>query len=258
MVVIGGIIINALVSSPAYLPPLLGRTLAGAGDTAEIFISAEQEFLEIVGDEILNRFWSWAIGAEFWREPRIDPVGFLLDGEGVHAGRKHTFEAEVHIFDQDTHRGTVGSAADGVACWDVAFAFDLFCAIKVQRDFNQAVKLTNFLNGNASLTAFCDSVELLWEALGAVWKVFHIALLALEEDDVQLVAEAVHFVIDKVAEPSWVFVHHVPRLLADCEVWNLAVCCGELPFKGRRDADYGTYDCIGFRGGNDCEFGLWF
>jgi len=256
MVVIGGIIINALVSSPAFLPPLLGGAFSGAG----VFIQPSG-VLEVVSDEVLNRFWSWTVGAEFWREPRIAAIGLLLDGEGVHARAENTFEAEVHIFDQDTHRGTISGAADCVTGWDVAFAFDLFCTIKVQRDFNQAVKLTNFLNGNASLTAFRDGVELLWEALGAVWKVFHIALLALEEDDVQLVAEAVHFVIDKVAEPSWVFVHHVARLLADGEVGNLAVCCGELAFKSRRDADDGTYNCIGFRGGNDCEFvvrGLWF
>lgn len=79
MVVIGGIIIKALVSSPAFLPPLLGRTLAGAGDTAETFISAEQQILEIVGDEVLHSFRSRTIWAELWREPRVAAVGLLLN-----------------------------------------------------------------------------------------------------------------------------------------------------------------------------------
>lgn len=79
MVVIGGIIINALVSSPAFLPPLLGRTLAGAGDTAEIFISAEREVLEIVSDEVLNSFRSRTIWRQLWREPRVAAIGLLLN-----------------------------------------------------------------------------------------------------------------------------------------------------------------------------------
>jgi len=79
MVVIGGIIIKALVSSPAFLPPLLGSTLTGAGDTAETFISAEQRVLEIVGDEILHSFGSRTIWTELWREPRVTAIGLLLD-----------------------------------------------------------------------------------------------------------------------------------------------------------------------------------
>lgn len=80
MVVIGGITIKALVSSPAFLPPLLGRTLAGAGDTAEIFISAEREVSEVVRDEVLDSFGSRTIWAELWREPRVAAIGLLLDG----------------------------------------------------------------------------------------------------------------------------------------------------------------------------------
>ena len=197
----------------------------------------------VVRDVIEDSFWGHPIRAEFWRIPRVATVGLLLDCQCVATRSKDTLEAEADIFDQDADGGSVGSATDGVTGRDVALAVDFFGTFKVQRDFDQAVEFSNFLHSNTCFTAFRDGVELLREGIGAVGEVFHVALLALEEDNIELVAEAVQFVIDKVAEPSRIVVHHLAALLADCEVGNFAVSSSELTFKSRRNADGGAHNC---------------
>jgi len=197
----------------------------------------------VVRDEVQDSFWGHPIWAEFWRIPRVATVGLLLDCQGVDTRSKVALESEAGILDQDSYGCSIGSATDGVTGRDVALAVDFFGTFKVQRDFDQAVEFSNFLNSDTGFTAFRDGVELLREGIGAVGEVFHVALLALEEDDIERVAKAVQLVIDKVAEPSWTVVHHLARLLADCEVGNLAVSSGELTFKSRRDSNSGGHDC---------------